>query len=53
LNLFYSDKKFLIIEWTINGKASYNHYLCGEFPFSLEQYKQWLTAYEKIGGKLI
>ena len=53
LNLFYSDKKFLIIEWTINGQASYNHYLCGEFPFSLEQYKQWLTAYEKIGGKLI
>ena len=53
LPLYYSDKKFLIIEWTIDGKTAYNHYLCGEFPISLPQYKKWLALYEAYGGKLI
>ena len=53
LPLYYSDKKFLIIEWTIDGKTAYNHYLGGECPMSLPQYKKWLALYEAHSGKLI
>ncbi|MBQ8432487.1 MAG: glycoside hydrolase family 2 [Clostridia bacterium] len=53
LPLYYSDKKFLVIEWTVDGKTCYNHYLCGEFPFDPEQYRGWLDAYERFGGKLL
>ena len=53
LSLYYSEKRFLIIEWEIDGKIDCNHYLCGEFPFSLQQYQKWLAAYEKHSGKLL
>ena len=53
LPLYYSEKRFLIIEWETDGKIAYNHYLCGEFPFSLAEYKKWLATYEAYSGKLI
>lgn len=46
--LLYSDKKFLVMEWTIDGKTYHNHYLCGMPGFDLEKYKEWLTEYDGI-----
>jgi hypothetical protein len=31
------------MEWTANGKKHASHYLQGVPPFSLSQYKEWLT----------
>ena len=36
LPLYYSEKKILIFEWSANGEAGFNHYLCGYPPISLE-----------------
>ena len=44
--LLYSDKKFLVIEWIIDGKTYYNHYLCGMPGFELKRYKEWLEKYK-------
>ncbi len=46
--LLYSDKVFLVIEWTVNDKKFFNHYLCGYPPFDFQTYKRWLEAYSKI-----
>ena len=51
LPLFYSEKRFLVIEWTVDQQTSYNHYLCGEFPFDLPRYREWLTRYQRISGE--
>ena len=32
----------LLIEYTVNGKTFRNHFLYGEPPFALEDYKQWI-----------
>lgn len=45
--LYYSDKKFLVIEWEENGAKKYNHYLCGMPGFDFETYKNWLEKYNK------
>jgi beta-mannosidase len=47
--VFHSDKRMFLIEWTANGKKYANHYLLGEPPFSLSQYRTWLP---KIAGLL-
>ncbi len=44
--MYYSDKKMIRIEYTVNGVSKVNHYLAGFPPFSFEQYKVWL---DKIG----
>jgi beta-mannosidase len=41
--VFHSGKRLFLIEWTANGKKYANHYLQGFPPFSLEQYKSWLS----------
>lgn len=46
--LLYSDKKFLVIEWTADGKKYKNHYLCGMPGFDFETYKNWLKKYKKL-----
>lgn len=43
--IYYSDHKFLIFEWDINGEKGINHYLCGYPPFSLEKYKLLMKKY--------
>ncbi len=48
INLMYSDKKFLVIEWMINNQTFYNHYLCGYPAFDFKMYKQWLEEFEKL-----
>jgi beta-mannosidase len=40
--VFHSDQRVFLIEWTANGKRYANHYMAGEPPFSLSQYKTWL-----------
>lgn len=48
LPIMYSDKRMLIIEWTVNGKASFNTYLCGTPAFNLAKYKEWLARIRKL-----
>jgi beta-mannosidase len=43
--IYYSDHKFLIFEWDINGEKGINHYLCGYPPFNLEKYKLLMQKY--------
>ncbi len=51
LRMMYSDQKFLVIEWNIDGKKYFNHYLCGYPSFDLEQYKRWLGEYRRTCGE--
>jgi beta-mannosidase len=41
--VFHSGKRLFLMEWTANGKKHVNHYLQGMPPFSLSQYKSWLS----------
>ena len=45
LPIYYSDKKVLIFEWTVNGEDGFNHYLVGYPPFSLKEYTEILKKY--------
>ncbi len=45
------DTVVYLIEWTVDGKTSYNHYLCGYPGFDFESYKKWLNAYKEIIGE--
>lgn len=45
--LMYSDKMFLVIEWCIDGKKYFNHYLCGYPAFDFNDYKKWLSKFEE------
>ena len=40
----YSDKRLILIEWEVNGKCGFNHYVCGMPPLSLDKYKEWLKV---------
>ena len=51
LPIFYSEKRFLVFEWTVDGKTDYNHYLCGYPAFSLAKYRDWLRKYQEIISK--
>jgi beta-mannosidase len=43
LPLFYSEKRLLIFDWTLDdGEVGRNHYLTGFPPFSLEKYLSWI-----------
>jgi beta-mannosidase len=47
IQVFHSDKRLFLMEWTANGKKHANHFLQGMPPYSLDKYKEWLT---KIAG---
>ena len=47
-NLFYSDKKFLLLHWQIDGKDYYNHYLSAFPPISLPAYRSFLQTYRPL-----
>ena len=36
------EKRLILIEWEIDGKKSYNHYILGHVPMELERYRKWL-----------
>ncbi len=48
IRMMYSEKKFLVIEWEIEDKKYFNHYLCGYPAFDFETYKAWLKEYRRI-----
>ena len=48
-----SDHRLLLIQWTIQGKTYGNHYLLGSPPFSLEQYRAWLTMIAQMGEPFV
>ena len=48
LPIFYSEKRFLVFEWEIDGKKDYNHYVCGFPAFDLAKYREWLRKYQSI-----
>ena len=43
LRTFASDHRLYLVEWSAGGEAFGNHYLAGQPPFSLEQYRAWLA----------
>ena len=46
--IFYSEQRFLIIEWETNdGERGRNHYLCGYPAISFARYKSFLASYLK------
>ena len=46
--IFYSEQRFLIIEWETNdGECGRNHYLCGYPAISFARYKSFLESYLK------
>ena len=51
IRMYYSEHRFLVIKWSVEGKDYYNHYLCGMPPFSFGRYKKWLSDYRKIIGE--
>lgn len=48
IRMMYPEKRFLVIEWTINNKKYYNHYLCGTIPFDYQKYKQQINKFNNI-----
>ena len=50
LEIFYSDKRLLILKWEIDGVQYKNHYISGYPAFSLEKYKAWLEILKKEYG---
>ena len=43
--MMYSEKRFLIIEWTVDNRKFYNHYLCGMPAFELAYYMKMLKKF--------
>ncbi len=50
IRMMYSEKAFLVIEWQIDGKTYYNHYLAGFPAFDFESYKRWLAEFEGLSA---
>lgn len=48
IRMMYPEKHFLVIEWSVENKKYYNHYLCGTIPFEYKKYKQWIEKFKKI-----
>ena len=47
----YSDKRMLIIEWTVDGKTSFNTFLSGAPGYDLARYKEWLKKIAELEEK--
>lgn len=45
LPVFFSDHKYLIISWVINGESGFNHYICGYPPLQLDTYRRFVENY--------
>ena len=41
------SSELLIIEWTENGKTSYNHFVTGKMPWSIDTWKLWSNRLDK------
>ena len=47
LRLFVSDKKLLLIDYTVNGRRYFNHYIAGQPPFSPDTLRRWADEIKK------
>jgi len=43
-------KRFYVIEWDGGNSKSFSHYLAGNPPFDLKQYRKWLDKFNRISG---
>ncbi len=43
--VYYSEQRFLVFKWDIDGEKGFNHYLCGYPAISLEMYKEFLQKH--------
>lgn len=41
------DKRFYIIQWKDETGAGYSHYLAGNPPFDMEQYRKWFNKFNE------
>lgn len=46
--MYYSDKAFLVLEYTLDNKVYFNHHLCGYPGFDFEKYRAWLEKYKAL-----
>jgi len=49
--VYYSDHRWLVIEWMVNGKTAYNHFVCGFPAFDFKRYTTWLEKAKKYISK--
>ncbi len=47
IKMLYSEKRFLVIEWKMDGKTYYNHYLSGMPSFDFERYKEQFEKFNE------
>lgn len=47
LRLFASDKKLLLIDYSVNGKRYHNHYIAGNPPFDAPTMLRWVDEIKK------
>ena len=45
LPLYYSEHKILIFEWSVGEERGFNHYLLGNPPISLDDYRDVMERY--------
>lgn len=48
VRMMYSEQRMLLIEWNVDGKVSYNHYLAGMPAFKFEKYVKWMRKLQEI-----
>lgn len=46
--VYYSEKRMFIIKWTMACESGFNHYIAGNVPLDLAQYKIWLEKIRKL-----
>ena len=44
---YYSEHKFLIVKWNIDGAEGFNHYVMGYPPISLSDYKRFIEKFKE------
>ena len=50
LRVSNSDHRLFLIEWNVDGKRFFNHYMLGKPPFSFDRYKKWLRKIAELDG---
>ncbi|HML49561.1 MAG TPA: hypothetical protein PKE04_22725, partial [Clostridia bacterium] len=50
IRISHGDQRLMLIEWTVNGVRSVNHYVLGTPPLSFERYKNWLYRIAELDG---
>ena len=43
IRTYASDRRLYLLRWETGGEAFGNHYIAGAPPFSLDEYRDWLT----------